>query len=331
METMPKIEIEPIAAESFGVRSMATHIKTPDISIVIDPGCSLGQRMRLDPHPKEYEALFQANQRLVDACAKADVLTISHFHYDHLKPTFTDYRFILSNRELAETLYTDKIILAKDFRENINNSQRRRGYFFNKFSKKHVREIVWADGQRFDYGNTVIQISKPLSHGEHDSKQGFVVPCSVRYEDEVFVHATVQGPIVPASLIHLTSMNPSTIYIGGPPLYLRGFRILETTLDLARANMIELVKKVPKTIVDHHLLRDPNWKEWLTPVSLEAAKENHWIGTAADFSQKPTVLLEAIRKKLYAEEPPSEEFITWSKKSEKYKKETIPPTLHAIF
>ncbi len=331
MDLMSKIQIDPIAAESFGIRSMATFIKTPDTSIVVDPGCSLGQRMRLDPHPREYEALFRANQRLVDACKKAEVLTISHFHYDHLKPNFTDNYMILTNHDLAEILYTDKIILAKDFRENINHSQRQRGYFFNKFAKKYVKEIVWADGQRFIYGNTTINISKPLPHGEHDSKQGFIVSCMINYEDEVFIHATVQGPIVPSTLNYLLSFNPTIIYVGGPPVYLKGFRILETTLDLARTNMIELVKNVPKTVIDHHLLRDPKWKEWLTPVFREAEKVNHWVGTAADLSNKPLNLLEANRKDLYAQDPPARQFITWTKKPDQFKKETIPPTLNAIF
>ncbi|NVM52454.1 MAG: MBL fold metallo-hydrolase [Candidatus Helarchaeota archaeon] len=328
---MPKIVVEPVAAESFGVRSMATFVRTPDTSVVIDPGCSLGQRMRLDPHPKEYEALLQANQRLIETCKKAEILIISHFHYDHLKPTFTDYHFILSNRELAEILYTDKIILAKDFRENINTSQRQRGYYFNKFTKNSVKEIIWADKQTFEFGNTVIQISKPLPHGEHDSKQGFVVSCKIQYDDETFVFATVQGPIVPETLKHLLSLNPMTLYVGGPPLYLSGFRILDTTLELAKSNMIELARHVPVLIIDHHLLRAPNWKEWLSPVYHMAEISNHWIGTAADFSKRSPEILEAIRKDLYKRNPPPEEFIQWTKQSKKYKKNNLPPNLHSLF
>lgn len=328
---MPKIQVEPIAAESFGVRSMATFVKTPDTAILLDPGCSLGQRMRLDPHPKEYEALFLANQRLIQHCKRAEILTISHFHYDHVKPTFTDYHFILTNRDLAERLYADKIILAKDFRENINSSQRKRGYYFNRFMKNIVKEIIWADSQTFTFGNTLIRISKPLSHGEHDSKQGFVVSCKVEYEDESFLFATVQGPIVPATLTYLLSLNPSICYVGGPPLYLAGFRVLETTLDLARMNMVKLVEKVPTVIVDHHLLRDLKWKEWLAPVYEAAERSKHWVGTAAEFANKSTTILEATRKDLYANEPPPEDFLKWTKQSDKFKKNELPPILNAPF
>ncbi len=331
MEIMSKIQIEPIAAESFGVRSMATYVKTPDIAIVIDPGCSLGQRVRLNPHPKEYEALFQANQRLIERCEKADILTISHFHFDHLKPTFTDYHFILTNRELAENLYSDKIIIAKDFRENINTSQRQRGYYFKKFTKNYIRKIIWADSQTLEFGNTIIQVSQPLPHGEHDSKQGFIVSFKVVYEDERFVFATVQGPIVPDTLQYILSTNPQIAYIGGPPLYLKGFRILETTLELARINMVALLKNIPTVIIDHHLLRDANWKDWMSPVYQEAETSKHWVGSAAEFIKKLPELLEANRRDLYVKEPPTEEFIKWTKQTDKFKKETLPPTLHAPF
>jgi len=328
---MAKIQIEPVAAESFGVRSMCVYVETGDISLVIDPGCSLGPRMRLDPHPKEYLALHQANQRLVAACQKADLLTISHYHYDHLKPSFTDYHFILSNMELAERLYTDKTILAKDFREHINASQRQRGYFFNRFAKKYAKELIWADGQRFEFGNTIIQISNPLPHGENDSKQGFTVSCAVQYEDEIFLHAEVQGPIEAETLRYFLAQNPTVIYVGGPPLYLSGFRISETTLMQAKTNLLELAKNVSSIIIDHHLLRDLHWSEWLEPIYDAAKTSNHWIGTAADFSKKPTEILEAIRKNLYTNYPPSEEFLQWTKQSDDYKKNELPPNLNSPF
>jgi predicted metallo-beta-lactamase superfamily hydrolase len=328
---MVKIQIKPIAAESFGVRSMCVYVKTGDISLVIDPGCSLGPRLRLDPHPKEYSALFQANQRLVGACQEADLLTISHYHYDHLKPSFNDYHFILSNVELAERLYTDKIILAKDFREHINASQRQRGYFFNRFAKNYAKEIIWADGQRFEYGNTIIQISPPLPHGEKDSKQGFVVSCAVRYDDEVFVHAEVQGPILQTTLNYILAQNPTLVYVGGPPLYLSGYRVSETTLTQAKMNMIELAKAVPSSIVDHHLLRDPHWSEFLKPVTDAAELSNHWVGTAAEFYKSPVEILEALRKNLYNKHPPTEEFLQWTKQSDEYKKNELPPTLTSPF
>ena len=328
---MSKIQIEPIAAESFGVRSMATYVKTPDTTILIDPGCSLGQRVRLDPHPKEYEALFQANQRLIAKCENADILTISHFHFDHLKPTFTDYHFILTNRELAEILYSDKTIIAKDFRENINSSQRQRGYYFKKFTKKYVREIIWADSQTLEFGNTIIQVSQPLPHGEHDSKQGYIVSFKVEYEDENFVFAPVQGPIVPDTLKYILSTNSNVAYIGGPPTYLRGFRILDTTLDLALNNMVTLVKHIPRVIFDHHLLRDANWKEWMLPVFQEAERSQHWVGTAAEFNKNPTKILEAIRRDLYTRNPPTEDFNKWTKQTDKFKKENLPPLLQAPF
>ncbi|MHA1268017.1 MAG: MBL fold metallo-hydrolase [Candidatus Helarchaeota archaeon] len=310
---------------------MATSVKTPDLTIVIDPGCSLGQRMHLDPHPQEYHALMQANKRLLDACNNAEVLLISHYHYDHLKPTFTDYHFILSNPEFARSLYTDKIIYAKDFRENINNSQRQRGYYFKKFTKKYVKSIQWADGGNFEIGNTHIIVSPPLPHGEVNSRQGFVLVFQISYEDDSFVFATVQGPFVSDTCTFLLSLNPSILYIGGPPTYLSGFRIPETSFQFALTNMIELVTHIPQVIFDHHLLRDVQWATWASPIFQTSKNHNHWVGTAADYLKQLPKPLEAKRKTLYLQDPPSKEFIHWSKQSEKFKKENLPPPLETLF
>jgi predicted metallo-beta-lactamase superfamily hydrolase len=51
---MTNIQLNPLAFESLGVRSMASKVVTPDIKILIDPGVSLGIRFGLLPHPEEY-------------------------------------------------------------------------------------------------------------------------------------------------------------------------------------------------------------------------------------------------------------------------------------
>ena len=77
---LKKIRVVPLAAESFGVRSMCSYIETADVKILLDAGASLApNRFGLPPHPKEYDALAQCRKKIADAADKAEVVTISHY------------------------------------------------------------------------------------------------------------------------------------------------------------------------------------------------------------------------------------------------------------
>ena len=92
---MPKkIKVTPLAEESFGVRSMCTHVETSDIQIILDAGASLApKRNGYPPHPKEYDALAQCRKRINKA---------------------------------AKKIYNAKLVLAKSYRSKVNASQRGR-------------------------------------------------------------------------------------------------------------------------------------------------------------------------------------------------------------
>ena len=52
------MNVIPLAADSLGVRSVATYVECGDTRIVIDPGASLGRsRFTLPPADAEWEAL----------------------------------------------------------------------------------------------------------------------------------------------------------------------------------------------------------------------------------------------------------------------------------
>ena len=64
------MKITPLAADSFGARSMATIVETPDVSVLIDPSVRLGPfRYDLRPHPTEkarQKELWQAIRTAID-------------------------------------------------------------------------------------------------------------------------------------------------------------------------------------------------------------------------------------------------------------------------
>jgi predicted metallo-beta-lactamase superfamily hydrolase len=77
----------PLAADSLGVRSMATYVEAGDLRLLIDPGAALGpRRFNLAPTPEELEALKRAEDRIEGYSRRATLVTVSHYHADHFRP-----------------------------------------------------------------------------------------------------------------------------------------------------------------------------------------------------------------------------------------------------
>lgn len=301
------MRVRPLAFESLGVRGMATYIETGDISMIADPGSALGPRFNLQPHEREYAALYKSREDILKKADGADMLSISHYHFDHFVPNFENWKFIWSSPEMAEKLYSGKLVMAKDISENINASQRKRGYMFRKKNLDIAREIRVADGHEAEFGSTHLRFSKPLYHGPRGTKLGFSLVLSVETPSFTLVHAPdVQGPMYEESLNFILSQDPDLVIIGGPPTYI-SFKLDERDLSNARRNLSELARKVPKLVIDHHLLRSVEYPKFLKPVYKSAKESGNEVLTASELLGRKPNLLEAKRKQLHEEEPVSEE------------------------
>lgn len=323
-----KTRVRPLASESLGVRSMATFIETPDVKILFDAGAALGFRAGLLPHPSEYEALAHARQEIRDFAAKADIVTISHYHFDHYTAPWNqqDTVWTWSNIDESKTIYGGRVVYAKDYREAINPSQRRRGYIFHKIAERFVGELKISDSASFDIGTTHLQFTPPLAHGEDESPMGYTVGLSVeRGNDKVMICSDIQGPISETTLKYILKMNPRLLILGGPPLYLEGYRVSAESISHARSNLRCLVKSIPSIIVDHHLLRSEDGLKMVTMERKIAAEYGNKLQTMAEFSGRENNLLEARRRLLYEEAPPHPEFQKWLKLPRRQREVTLPP------
>ena len=75
------MKIVPLAAESLGVRSMATYVEAGRTGVLIDPGATLAaSRFNLPPSDEEWEALRRANDRISAYAARAGIIFVSHYH-----------------------------------------------------------------------------------------------------------------------------------------------------------------------------------------------------------------------------------------------------------
>jgi len=319
-----EIEVSPLAAESLGVRSLCTLVRTPDVCILFDPSAALAKRYSLEPHPSEYLALQSSLERIRAAAELADIISISHYHYDHIRPGFTNSLYNFSTQDERKQTLEGKVVFAKDNRENINSSQRRRAFFFQKDIKSVVKEIHWVDGRQFMFGETKITYSNALPHGPVGSTLGYVLATTVEYRGaRVLFAPDVQGPIARDTLSYILSQDPSAAILGGPPIYLSN--LSKDQLQSALYCLSNLAASLSILIVDHHIMRDLKWNDWMRPI-LSVAKEsgNRTISMAA-LAGQGNRCLEAQRPELYRTDPPSDEFLRWTQASEEYKIQNMPP------
>ena len=122
------LEFEPLWFDSMGAKSTCTQVKTPDVNIVLDPGVAIMHPSFPATDMQKQQWLKAAEEKIKKSCKKADVVTISHYHYDHYSP-----------KDIS--IYEDKKLFAKNPNYYINNQQRHRAEdFYDKLYKKYKIE-----------------------------------------------------------------------------------------------------------------------------------------------------------------------------------------------
>ena len=295
---------------------MCTIVETPDVAVLLDAGISLcPYRFSLPPHPIEFQTISKLRKTIAEAADKTQVTTISHYHFDHHTPSFEDWVVNWTeDGETARQIYQNKTVLLKNPKDKINASQRQRAWMFQKTGGKHAKVLETADGKTFTYGKTTLRFSEAVAHGSEDSMLGWVIMAVVECEGERFMFAPdVQGPMSTHTLELILAAKPTVIMLGGPPLYLGGFRVEMAQLEQGLKNLERIVEAVPLVVLEHHALRDESWRPKMEKVFQKASQSNHSVVTAAEYAGKENLFLESKRKQLYLDQPPSDEFNVWMK------------------
>ncbi|WP_010480175.1 MBL fold metallo-hydrolase [Thermococcus zilligii] len=255
------MRVIPIASESLGVRSLATFVEASGLKILIDPGVALGpERYGLPPAKVELETLQHMRRKLQGYARRADVVTVSHYHYDHHTPFFEGL-YESSSEEYAREIYGGKLLFVKHPRENINFSQRGRAWAFLKSAEPIAKKIEFADGRTFDLGGVRLEFSPAVPHGSEGSKLGFVVMVLVDDGSKSVVHASDTQLLNRKAIEWIIAKNPDLLITGGPPTYLgpRASGAWETGIK----NLNEVIRETDAEIVlDHHIVRDKRYAEF---------------------------------------------------------------------
>lgn len=280
------MKILPIAFDSLGVRSMATYVETDDIRIFIDPGVSVApDRYSLPPHRIEldrHQEMWKAVKHWVNV---SDIIIITHYHYDHHNPDEQD-------------IYDAKDVFLKHPREFINQSQKQRAAALLSMIESCAKTINIADGKTYTFGNTKVIFSEPVFHGLSD-RLGYVIEVFIEDTKRFIFTSDVQGPLSDNAVNFIIDKAPDEIIIDGPATYLLGSHYKKNDIDLAIENLGKIISNTPvkKFVVDHHLLRDLNWENYVT--GLRDIRQGVSVCSAAGYLGKNEDILEARRKELY--------------------------------
>lgn len=124
--TFESFEFKPIMFDSLGAKSSCCWIQTPDIKILLEPGIAALQPSFPASNAKKGRWAREGKKKIKRYAKKADLLTITHYHYDHYMP-----------KDIP--LYKNKTILAKNPNQWINDSQRSRAVeFYRRVCKKYL-------------------------------------------------------------------------------------------------------------------------------------------------------------------------------------------------
>jgi predicted metallo-beta-lactamase superfamily hydrolase len=275
--------VTPLAAESLGVRSVATYVECGQTRVLIDPGAMLApSRFNLPPVEDEWEALRRANDRISAYATRASLIFVSHYHEDHFRHD--------------PGLYAGRLLWAKDPKRHITGRQAQRAErFWRAVAGGGPTDA--AEGRRLETVDAVLQASPPLSHGPDGTGLGYVVALTVedRREGTRFVHASdVQGPLSPVAAAYLARQRPTLLYLSGPPAYLES----QLGAELVERGIEHLLRIIDQTgcrvILDHHALRDAAYLE-----RFRRLWETGRVVTAAGYLGERDAPLEAQRRELW--------------------------------
>ncbi|WP_087035733.1 MBL fold metallo-hydrolase [Thermococcus litoralis] len=143
------LSFKPVWFDSLGAKSSCVFVKTPDISILIDPGIAIMQPSFPATEEEKIEWLIEGEKAIKKASEKADIIVISHYHYDHYFPSDLD-------------MYKGKTLLVKNPNEYINDSQRERAEYFYSNLYRYYGELkledIWKEPESREYPNPMEEL-----------------------------------------------------------------------------------------------------------------------------------------------------------------------------
>ncbi len=214
--------------------------------------------------------------------------------------------------------YDDPAIHLKSVREGLYCNGRKRepvqkgrSWFTNRANKwRNYRripevkfedlEIRFVEGKKFRFGRTEIRFTAPLFHGMEYSRVGWVFMSTIQRGKEKLMHSSdVDGPIIEEYANAIIRENPEYLILDGPMTYMLGYMLNKTNLNRAIENAVRILKKTNLEVMiwDHHLPREPGFREHTKKVFEFADEMKKSVMTAREFRFGKKSLVEELAHK----------------------------------
>lgn len=273
------MEIEYVAADSMGVKSMCTRVETGDTTVTVDPGIAIEAGSFPLPREEKENLVQRYREKIIQSCRKSEFIVITHYHFDHFR--------------LNEELFEGKKLLVKNPNENINKSQSQRAADLEELIQEKVESIEYVDGKEKKIGDTKIRFSRPLYHGKEETNLGFVLMTEVM-EDKHFLYSSdLNGIYMQEHADLIIEKNPDVLVLDGFPTYLIGMFASYKFLRKSLEHMVKILENTDceQYVIDHHLLRDYRYPEFYHEVYEKAKELGKNVSTMAELKgEKPMVL-----------------------------------------
>lgn len=265
---------------------MATLVLTDNLKIFIDPYAALApKRYGLPPTNLEIEMLKFYLEKIYEIGNFCNYVIITHYHYDH-HPKPYDNKFFENFKNCK--------FLIKSF-EKEHYSAKKRGSIFIKKLNEYKIDFEFIDGKEIKIGNVKIIFSKPVWHGEINSKVGKVIMVLIKHKKRKFFFGSdAQFLIDDNALSFVLENSPDILIIDGFPTILENYKIKKESFEIGIKHMKKIIEETnyELIIIDHHLLRDKDFFK-------KFPYFNEKILTAAKFYKMENLMLEAYRKEIY--------------------------------
>lgn len=285
-DNQPKIRVEYVASDSYGVKSMCTRVATPELCLTIDPGASAESSSFPLPEQKRAELANRYEQVCRFTCASSQAIVITHYHLDHF----------LAQR--SSEAYGHKTLFIKS-RKGMPPNQAARADRFLRSIDGLPAEVIEADGRKFKFKKTELSFSKPVWHGTKDAEPGMVIMTEIsRGKEKVLITSDVSGPVEKETADLICAAKAQTVVLDGYPSAVMNQSGPDLNLVRSIINVCRILAQpeLSTLVIDHHMARDYRYPAFYKLAYDKAKELGKRFGTAAEVAAgRTSMVLEGLK------------------------------------